>query len=299
MPVTLKVECGSLPPPGQLLADLCQRVGFAGVACAALIKEPKMAQQWSQDFTYHFYLPILSTTGVELFLTTESCLITALPLASPPDMRLALELVREILQYGGGAISSSDGLSANSAAEFRSVFSDEWVANYMAGTVDRLYGALSEAPRTVLILSGPARPFYFGERLATAAINAVGDDPLHLADYIWQRMRRTQYVLEMPEREKYALSTVYSLRVPGQEGKEAAYFPSLQGVLVPKVDFLAMDGDKVGDLKLLPSGRFSQVLPQLLSPAEYEELDEVQYTLAPLKDSRYTSLVKELGQYCI
>lgn len=299
MPVTLKVECGSLPPPGQLLADLCQRVGFAGVACAALINEPKMAQQWSQDFTYHFYLPILSTTGVELFLTTESCLITALPLASPPDMRLALELVREILQYGGGAISSSDGLSANSAAEFRSVFSDDWVANYMAGTVDRLYGALSEAPRTVLILSGPARPFYFGERLATAAINAVGDDPLHLAEYIWQRMRRTQYVLEMPEREMYALSTVYSLRVPGQEGKEAAYFPSLQGVLVPKVDFLAMDSDKVGDLKLLPSGRFAQVFPQHLSPEEYEELDEVQYTLAPLKDSRYTTLVKELGQYCI
>lgn len=299
MPVTLKVECGSLPPPGQLIADLCQRVGFAGVACAALVKEPKMALQWSQDFSYHFYLPILSTTGVELFLTTESCLITALPLASPPDMKLALELVREILQYGGGAISSSDGLSANSAAEFRTVFSEDWVTGYIAGTVDRLYGALSQAPRTVLILTGPVRPFYFGDRLATAALNTVGDDALDLAQYIWERMRRTQYILDMPEREKFAISTVYSLRVPGQEGKEAAYFPSLQGVLVPKVDFLAMDGDKVGDLRLLPSGRFTQVLPELLSAEEYEQLDEVQYTLSPLKDSRYAALVKDLHQYCL
>ncbi len=81
------------------------------------------------------------------------------------------------------------------------------------------------------------------------------------------------------------------------EGKLAAYFPANQGILVPRADCLALDGAKRGELIVIPLDVFQKVCGDFMEASELEILDELQFALMPMKDTRYTKFVQDLSNY--
>jgi len=300
--VTFAVDCGSLPPPEQFLLDLAERLQWSPICCSGFFDEGQIlsnrARSWQQHFKYLLYRPFVSERGVEVKLDLERCYVSLPPLAGRADFEMAVELLREFLQYAGGCIKASDGRSAASAAELKAVFDDQWYGEYLQNSLAELYYMVEKSPQIVLELAGPVRPFLFGSRLSTS-LKASGGSVFEQLDKLWALMLRTQYYLLYPEHQGYCESTIYNLRVAGAEGCAAAYFPSCQGVLVPRVDFLAFDGLRGGSLHLLPGRCFHSRLPEVLNPSEIEFLDEWHFALAPLKDSRYSELVLSLSADCL
>ncbi|MBK7748239.1 MAG: hypothetical protein IPP57_24835 [Candidatus Obscuribacter sp.] len=304
MPVTLKIECGSLPPPEKLLKDLCERMEWPFVDCAQFYtatNEPAtQARQWQPDFVYQIYIPLESTRGIELWIDNEHCFVKILPLCCMSDAALAIELSRELLQYGGGGIESDDGHSIKSVLELNGVYNQKWASDFILESLNGLFGQLTAQPMEVLTLAGPKRNFYFGYDTAQYLLkqdDGSDDFAWSMAEKLWSMMRRTQFFFDFPDRSGFKEGTVYALQTPGMEGKMAAYFPANQGILVPRADCLALDGAKRGELIVIPLDVFQKVCGDFMEASELEILDELQFALMPMKDARYTKLVQDLSNY--
>ncbi|MBX9940153.1 MAG: hypothetical protein K2Y32_12915 [Candidatus Obscuribacterales bacterium] len=310
MSSTFSVQCGSLPPPLLFLQDLEARLGWAAISCPDFFEVEgqlgNRSRSWHQDYLYHFYRPFVSSRGIEVKLDLEECHVSILPFSSMGDYELAFELLREFLQYGGGSVRSSDGLTAANGSELKEIFSRSWFDGFCYEALKEALAMLGDRPGTVLTLSGPVRKFYLGSRLvarleqslslAPGAALMGGRELRDFARALEETMLDTQYALQNEAFAGYCESTIYQLRSQGASGLRAAYCPAEQGVLVPLVDCLAFDGEKRGKLYLLPKDAIgAMLLPLLLPSNEIHLLDEGQFLLAPLKDARYRQVLEALA----
>ncbi len=227
------------------------------------LKEPAAhATQWQPDFIYQIYIPLESTRGIELWIDNEHCFIKLLPLSCMSDAALAIELARELMQYGGGGIQSDDGMSIKGVGELNNVYNQKWASDFVLSSLNELFSELTAAPMEVLTLAGPKRNFYFGYDTAQFLLkqdDGSEDFAWVMAEKLWSMMRRTQFFFDFPDRLGFKEATVYALQTPGMEGKKGAYFPANQGILVPSADCLALDGAKRGELIVIPLDIFQKV----------------------------------------
>ena len=310
MSSTFSVQCGSLPPPLLFLQDLEARLGWASISCPDFFEIEgnlgNRSKSWQQDYLYHSCRPFISSRGIEVRLDLEECHVSILPFSSRGDYELAFELLREFLQYGGGSVRSSDGLTAANGSQLKEIFSQSWFDGFCYEALKEALAMLGERPGAVLTLSGPVRKFYLGSRLVARLEQSLllspgaalmgGRELRDFARALEETMLDTQYALQREAFAGYCESTIYQLRSQGASGLRAAYCPAEQGVLVPLVDCLAFDGEKRGQLYLLPKEAINErLLPLLLPGGEMRLLDEVQFLLSPLKDSRYRQVLEALA----
>ncbi len=299
MPVTFTVKAGKLPSIEQFIVDVMERTGWELIVCPTLLEkeDPSVETQWEEDKNYIFYLPFESSRGVEFWFLKGNIHVKLMPVSAHGDFALVRELLREVLQYGGGGIVSDDGLKAESVDKLNEVYDLNWFAEFTISGVERLFEMVSDDPDSSVGLVGPSRYFYFGQGIAEVMLKE-SDDPLDIAERLWPMMSTIQYLPHYPEYEGYAECAQFELDLPRLKGKTFAYLPPEEGVLVPKTDFLAVDADAEGEFALLPAKHFKKLLPQLFEKDELAWLDEFQFVLPPMKKRRYKKFVDGIMRHC-
>lgn len=253
-------------PPS--MHSVVHAVGMPGMVC---VQGTPSNGLWDRDVFYTFYLPTLSTRGVQVHFDDGLFEVCIASCSSPEDYDLAFKFIEAIARLSGSAVEV-DGGAAFQGRELRGKYNDDWMQDQIRQTCDYIFKLLVEHGRVEVM--GPVRPFILGHRFAKELDSAGPSDAR--PQRVLQAIRAVQYI----DRDKYNMPTVMQVEKDGH-AINITVWSSPDACLLPSVSYVSLAPDRQRNRYLVPDS-----VPKLVG-SKFRWLDEEQGLIEALSEAEW------------